>query len=133
MRTNYLLLAAVLLILGVWGAAQFGSVDAQYYWGETPGPPWEKDYNRGVRVECERDSIEVEILACKLPMPPEYPHLYLNVVGWRIFRPRLVKMPGWLAITLPYWLLALPPAAWLAWRLYRARTAPGGFPVAGVA
>ena len=58
MKTNCVLLAAVLLILGAWVAAQFGSVDAQYYWGETPGPPWDKDYKHGVRVECEQDSIE---------------------------------------------------------------------------
>lgn len=131
MKTNLVLLAAVLLILSTWGAAQFVAVDAQYYWRESPGHPW-KEYKRGVRTNVLRGYIEVQTMADdNLLYAGEYRLVGLNLAaGPRFIGPRLWRMPSYVLVILPYWLLALPPALWLALRLYRARPNTRGFAVA---
>ena len=138
MKTNCVLLAAVLLIFAMWGAAQFVTVHLDHpYWPNAKYPPggpkvWHRDiaasfyrggiYLRRIVVDPGKgDFIDgnTRLVTVKSPgkndPPFNGPHLYTS--------------NGWYTIFLPFWLLALLPALWFAWRVYRARPDARGLPV----
>ena len=137
MRTNYVLLAAVLLSLCMWGAAQFVTVSFDHpYWPTAAyRPDGPKVWHRDVGCWFDRGGVRLQ-------------RVVNDSGGFVDPRPKIVMVRapktndpalclpgasagyGWYTLFLPYWLLALLPAAWLAWRLYRVRLNTRGFEVA---